>query len=632
MKNSQRDTRLYRETNATFDSTHMDAAAFLDLIHGPDAPIYFQVGGKTWKNKPQTYRKAAPKLAWRNAEGDGVCFVVNAGGTKDAEISRINACFLDWDAGRGPDDRYLDDASVTGAKAVFRDTLDKFSLRPSIMVETRNGFHAYWLLNAGVSVDQFRDCQRRLAQYLGGDPVTINPARLMRLPGYDWTKQGYVRFPVYVVFSTGTRYAIEDLSGALPALSIQEKGAFGHHNKAVVDQTTALIVVSKRQPPVVLSSMADVIKYLKTQSLADYLGIKPDHRGTTSCPFHADTTPSATVAQDTASGHWLFCCHSTRCGVKGSIIDLTMRIMNTTDTTAVLRHLMERFNAQIDTGWKVQEEAILEANMAVISSPDELKVMYPSLYRWIGKVSQDLCEKLLWAKSLLISERLSVNGRAIFFLSLREMERRAKGEEELPRQFGRQSQRVDRYCLLGLMRKLSDGEIPATVLKAAREYQGRRTHRIQFYCFPAYTADVLKRADERACKLIEAGASVRGVSRQLTIDLFGQKAGAEVYPQRSRCTQGISDAFMEQVESVVTEQIAAAGFVTVRGIRGALAAKSQSLTHRRIERVLPGILARRGLVKVTANQAMKDKYNIGGAGYPKVIVPGSSRQRDSDQI
>jgi hypothetical protein len=159
------------------DSTNIGPAEFLDLIHGPEALIYFQVAGQTWKNKPQTFRQAEPKFRWRNAEGDGICFIVNAGGTKDVDITGFNACFLDWDCGRGPDGRYMEETSVTVAKAGYRQMLEAFPLMPSILVETRNGFHVYWLLEANVSVDHYRDTQRRLAHHLNGDPACVNPAR-----------------------------------------------------------------------------------------------------------------------------------------------------------------------------------------------------------------------------------------------------------------------------------------------------------------------------------------------------------------------------------------------------------------------------------------------------------------------
>ena len=78
----------------------LDAAGFLAQFHPADSPIYFRVGQKTWKNKPQTYEQSRDVLAWRNSEGDDIFFVVSSGGTTISSINRISSVFLDWDAGK----------------------------------------------------------------------------------------------------------------------------------------------------------------------------------------------------------------------------------------------------------------------------------------------------------------------------------------------------------------------------------------------------------------------------------------------------------------------------------------------------------------------------------------------------
>jgi len=81
------------------------------------------------------------------------------------------------------------------------------------------------------------------------------------------------------------------------------------------------------------------------------------------------------------------------------------------------------------------------------------------------------------------------------------------------------------------------------------------------------------------------------------------------------------DEFRKEVQSVVLELISTQGYATVSRIRDAMCAKAESVTHRRIERVLPGILARHGLLKMTSNKTMKERLCIAGAGYGKVILP-----------
>ena len=114
---------------------------FLEAIHGPDVDIYFNVGGKTWKNKPQTYEKAESKLKWLNNDHDkDIYFIPNGGGTANAKIDRINAVFGDWDAGKDEKGDYFSLEIVKQKKATFLATLEAFPLVPTYVVDTRNGY------------------------------------------------------------------------------------------------------------------------------------------------------------------------------------------------------------------------------------------------------------------------------------------------------------------------------------------------------------------------------------------------------------------------------------------------------------------------------------------------------------
>ena len=194
----------------------LDTRQFLEIIHGANAPIYFNVGDKTWHNKPQTYDTAQKKLQWLNQQGKGIAYIVNQGGTCDAEISRITSSFADWDAGRGADGRYLPLEIAEEEKQEFLIRLNDRLPPCSFLVETRNGFHPYWLLLEEIAREQFIDLQTRIAICLGGDSSVKNPARVMRLPGFLWCKSGYASFPVRVIQFNDFRYSFKEILDLLP--------------------------------------------------------------------------------------------------------------------------------------------------------------------------------------------------------------------------------------------------------------------------------------------------------------------------------------------------------------------------------------------------------------------------------
>lgn len=66
--------------------------------------------------------------------------------------------------------------------------LDAFPMRPSVVVNSGGGLHVYWLLKHAVhlhpeNAEVVRDTLRRIAQAVGGDMSSAEPARILRLTG-----------------------------------------------------------------------------------------------------------------------------------------------------------------------------------------------------------------------------------------------------------------------------------------------------------------------------------------------------------------------------------------------------------------------------------------------------------------
>lgn len=611
---------------------------FLNLIHGPDARIYFNVGRSTWKTKPQTYIEAETKLRWRNSQGDDICYIVNGGGTKDAEISRINAVFLDWDAGRDEAGKYFTLDIVINKKQEFRSTLDIFPLTPSILVETRNGFHAYWLLEPGVKVEQFRNCQLRLARYFQSDTTVQNPARVMRLPGYSWNKpgSGCEPFHVDVLECKGDRYKLDDILTKLPPINeINMVGkeplrrAVQDHNKCSGITKALNVVLDPPPSSTTMKSYPEGINYLKKQDLGQFLGLGPSSTVSRiiTCPFHEDKTPSGSLTQSPGTGFWRYKCFSGRCGVSGSIIDLTMRRPETPTWEKAIRYLFDLYSIKVKTDWRQEQETLLEYNLSLLDDADQLSE-YPSLFRIIRRVLPDLKAKIRLARQYLVSDRLQdEDGCAIFYCSLRQFHQFTSKKREHPKYFNRQNQKVDRFCLLGLLKKLPDDAIPEELLKKAREVQYSRkfANRVQFYSIPVYTDSVLQNANTRARILVEAGASVRGISSSMIRDLYGPQVAQEVYPQLKHIQPSSAEtALREKIVQALEVFIADQGYCRIQDIRHALMNTKEwrSVTDRRIDRLLPGIFRELGLRKVICNKELKDRLRIQAVGYPAIILKG----------
>ena len=145
-------------------------------------------------------------LKKHNAKNRGIFFVVNYGGHEDADITRINAQFVECDS------------------LSFKEQLaaiEAFPIEPSLIVRTKKSLHTYWLMK-NAKVEDFRRVQKRLIAKFNGDPACINESRVLRLPGFCHCKEEPVMVEC-IKFSPELRYTQAELEAALPEIREEPK-------------------------------------------------------------------------------------------------------------------------------------------------------------------------------------------------------------------------------------------------------------------------------------------------------------------------------------------------------------------------------------------------------------------------
>lgn len=119
------------------------------------------------------------ELVGLNNSGAGIFFVVNEGGHKDEDITRIRSVFIDIDQVVENEQKFFE---------YFTD-IEKIGVVPHLIVRSSPGkFHVYWKVS-DLPVAEFCAMQQRLAAYFESDPSVTNPSRVMRLPGFAWNKK-----------------------------------------------------------------------------------------------------------------------------------------------------------------------------------------------------------------------------------------------------------------------------------------------------------------------------------------------------------------------------------------------------------------------------------------------------------
>lgn len=620
---------------------HITTEQFLeDLYDSNEAIIFFNTDGKTWCKKPQAYSEAKSKLKKCNEIYKcDIYFIPNSGGSKNSQITAINSLFIDWDAGRDENKKYFPIEVVQQKKQEFLQKLAQFPHKPTYIIETRNGFHVYWFLYPGTTSEQYILVQKALVEYFDSDPKVGKLAQVMKLPGYSSTKKGeYSPFLVSIIEHNPVRYSVDIFMSYFSLSSPQKETesteyqsthppevTFSAHNNIYEDKDiTGNIIMGTK--PRSFDTMEQVVDHLCKQNIAQYWGLSEheqvyDKAGLTIlCPFHSDDTPSASIYY--YEGYCYLKCHSSNCEFgAGTIIKAVEGKENISEGQAVIK-LMEYYNIKLDDSWKDEEEKKYNNNIEIIKQPILWKEQYPDLYRCVNRIKKDLLSKLLFGKTHI--QLRTSEGKSLFFCSLTEFERISCGNDQLYDQ-GIQNQKVDRYCLLGLMEKMDQSEVPYGLYRKMEYVRGTKhfKYRMQCYHIPEYTPALLQKADDIARRVKNSGMKLNSITKNSIRDIFGEIVAKRIYPQVEHIRPTDSGAvFKCSVQEVMLEEIDKKGYTTASEIKeGLMGAKTWKSVHdRRVKEHLPGLLIKHRLVEVTSNKKLKEQYNIESKGYPKIIV------------
>ena len=109
---------------------------------------------------------------------------------------------------------------ATSSEDIIRTALDVFPLPPSILVHSGGGLHCYHLLREPLDLpgekDRAKSLLKRLAQGLGGDSASAEPARVLRLPNTQNVKYDPSRPVTIEICDPERRYNLSEIEDWLP--------------------------------------------------------------------------------------------------------------------------------------------------------------------------------------------------------------------------------------------------------------------------------------------------------------------------------------------------------------------------------------------------------------------------------
>lgn len=157
-------------------------------------------------------------------------FYVNGGRKKDS-ISFVRACYIDLDAGRDQNGQYFRPKEVLQAKKHFMSMIENFKVKPSWILDTRNGYQVYWILSDNdhklgltANTKYWNGIQKKLANYFNADIRAMKINQIFRVPFSWWRKPWEGKksyFSTLVDGYNGEKVSIVSLQEALTGQSAQ---------------------------------------------------------------------------------------------------------------------------------------------------------------------------------------------------------------------------------------------------------------------------------------------------------------------------------------------------------------------------------------------------------------------------
>lgn len=567
-----------------------------------------------------------------NNLGEDIYFVVNVGGDKDDYINKFNAFFVDIDAGRDSNKKYKTQLEIDIFKQECDELIEGF-LKPSVIVETRNGYHLYWKIDEDIDKEEWNKIQNKLVSYFNADIKAKNPARLLRVPFTYWMKDKNNPYKVTIKESNNVVYRVDTIrteiqkyikaSNISTLADVEKKGIHNKNSTYVSYKNLSLIKASDinglapilGSENIIFSSESECRNYItKEIDLAEYLGISNSR--SFKCIFHDDNKPSSSIFKGN-NGDIIYNCFSDNCGIKGNIIMITAHLQGCSYAKAK-KFIMDVYNLKVEETEQLKElKENIDENIRMIIE-GELKEYYPDIHSSMWRYAKDLIIIYTYAK-----ENLSIcidDKNTLFFVSQNHLASIIKTMQS------KVSVRMALLAFLKLCEKVDDDDVPEEFYMRAKAEALKKNVKdtIQFYRIPSFTIEALQQSDARAKMWLENHCTMKGMSREMIYRTFGEEIADEVYPKR----KGIAPTeksyeFQDKLEKLIMKSINKKGYAIESEILDKMNGW-KTINEINAKRVLADSLNKLDLKKVRATKQLKEQLKVKAKknSYPFIIIEG----------
>lgn len=627
-----------------------------------------------------------------NTKGYAMYCTVNSGGTKAPEINKVNAYFVDADFGKikhsfnseetdkieiitkeleqNPEIKRVVVKEKTGITTIegirtlkamkrlkneFLETFEK-QLDGTMIVETRNGFHIYWLVEDG-EIKDFVLMEEAIISIFGdwADKAVSDLPRILRIPGFLHYKEIDEPF-VCTVKQWGKRWTKQEIIQTLGLKIKKEKldrreerkervGVRKNHKKTAA--RTDLKFVRKAYTEKQEMTEADFLHWIKRQPIEDFFKNSELQEERFHCHFHVETKPSA-MLHTLDNGVNLYMCHG-NCTKKGRDIISIYQAIHACGYRKALKSLMKIANVDlIETEFQQEQLEKYRDNRRFVYEElydsDMFYAKYEHLTKYLNykrpaylKMMNDFGELQLSEEEFSVpntlknskGEIVGPKKNAIFFISYGAIAGHMK-QQSIESVFNT----INILCLLGFLTKVPNEEVPKKLMDRAlleKKEEDRRT--INFYTVNSFY-DVEEFAEGMAKELKEKKFTFEHHMNKIGIEkLLGREHAQRIFPD-ARIIPKRFEGLEASIERFILKEIQTQGYVLEQDVLAAeykvLEANTEkqkmvrrkarkSTVQKTYKRAIYDICQKNDLELVTLNKDLRLEYDISVEGRKKII-------------
>jgi len=415
-----------------------------------------------------------------------------------------------------------------------------------------------------------------------------------------------------------------------------------------------------------VSNKRELKEYIYTRDIGNFLGFRGRAGKKFNCLFHEDTDPSAHIYQKD-NEHYIYKCFGACDFDTGNIVQVINKINPALSKLDIIEMLKDIFSINLKHDKNSQygkAKKLLQKNKMLILD-NEFRDTYPELGKLIWrfcnlKKKRDRQEKIIksppryassaykltekmfmhpnYSNQLLLmhnigedylwEEGLTLNNPT-FFTSVRYIQKRFANifGDSPPKE--KICQRNNLFTFLGLLKKIKPENLPEEYRSRSKEIQKNNGHKymINYFEIPAYTEEILMKADCRSKTFKNKGGTIKGFGWEYLYRTFSRKEADRVFPQlRNRTPSKRVDRVFSTAKSIIDKLIDNQGYCSEAQILNHPQLKDMNMKNkkRKLKQCIGQLMNLYNLTKIQTNKQIKKEYNmdeLGEQSYPKVLVP-----------